>query len=107
MQFLDQKVHALADFDALGDQALELVKVRVQAGAGAHLRRMADAPLDSSTPLDPFETGVIDVRAPNLMHLVAALCSAGEHAIVEGPPEIRADVITRLHAVARRHAGPR
>ena len=80
-------------------------QVRVQAGAGAHLRRMADAPLDPFTPLDPFATGVINVTAPNLMHLVAALCSAGEHAVVQGPPEIRGDVVARLRAVARRHAG--
>lgn len=80
-------------------------RVRVQAGAGAHLRRMADAPLDSLTPLDPFTAGVINVTAPNLMHLVAALCSAGEHAVVQGPPEVRDDVIARLQAVARRHAG--
>ncbi len=80
-------------------------RVRVQAGAGAHLRRMADAPLESLTPLDPFSAGVINVTAPNLMHLVAALCSAGEHAVVEGPSAVRDDVIARLQAVARRHAG--
>jgi predicted DNA-binding transcriptional regulator YafY len=73
-------------------------RVSVQAGAGAHLRRMAD------DPLDPFTSGVINVTAPNHLHLVASLCSAGEHAVVEGPPEVRADVVERLQAVARRHA---
>jgi predicted DNA-binding transcriptional regulator YafY len=74
-------------------------RVSVQAGAGAHLRRMADE------PLDPFTSGVINVTAPNHLHLVASLCSAGEHAVVEGPPEVRTDVVERLQAVARRHAG--
>ncbi len=75
-------------------------RVAIQAGAGAHLRRMAD-----ELP-NPFESVEASVTAPNPMHLLASLCSAGEHAVVLEPPEVRAQVVARLQAVARRHAGP-
>lgn len=75
-------------------------RVAIQAGAGAHLRRMADE------PLDPFESVEADLTAPNPLHLIASLCSAGEHAVVLDPPDVRAQVVAQLQAVARRHAGP-
>lgn len=74
-------------------------RVAIQAGAGAHLRRMADE------PLDPFASVEANVTAPNSMHLLASLCSAGEHAVVLEPAEVRAQVIARLQAVEQRHVG--
>ena len=81
-------------------EAATRARVRIQAGAGAHLRRMSD------TQLDPFASGDVDVTAPNPMHLLASLCSAGEHAMVLEPAEVRAEVIARLQAVALRHGTP-
>ena len=81
-------------------EAATRARVAIEAGAGAHLRRMADE------PLDPFESVEANVTAPNPMHLLASLCSAGEHAVVLEPADVRAEVIARLQDVARRHEDP-
>lgn len=98
-----QQHPAPADLDVraliLGEdrESTVVARVHVQAGQGAQLRRM------SSTSLDPFTAGEIELPDPGGTRLVAALAAAGDGAQVLGPEALRSDVLAALHRVRERH----
>ncbi len=75
----------------------ETARIEVAAGQAASLRRL------STTPLDPFAEGEIEVPLLTGQRLTAAVCAAGAGAVVLAPPSLRDDVVAGLERVAVLH----